>query len=70
MKETEPVHEQPSIPVEAVHPVSTPKRTIDLRTISFEVDRPNGKNHQVRQPMVAHKIQMQMQDCETADSTQ
>jgi hypothetical protein len=30
---------------------ATPKKTIDLRTVSFEVD-----------PMVAHKIQMQMQD--------
>jgi hypothetical protein len=50
---------QPNIPAEAVHPVSTPKRIIDLRTISFEVD-----------PMVAHKIQMQMQDCGFADSTQ
>jgi intein/homing endonuclease len=52
-KKAEPA--PPPIPPEAVHPDTTAihseKRVIDLRSISFEVD-----------PMVAHKIQMQMQD--------
>jgi hypothetical protein len=43
------------MPPEVIHPdtvaVHSEKRVIDLRTVSFEVD-----------PMVAHKIQMQMQD--------
>jgi hypothetical protein len=52
-KKAEPA--PPPEPPEVIHPdtvaVHSEKRVIDLRTVSFEVD-----------PMVAHKIQMQMQD--------
>jgi len=46
MKEPEKGTEQnPTEQSEATHPEITGKRTIDLRTISFEVDRLYGMSH-------------------------